>query len=32
MDVNRIATDFVTITTLPPNFKLLQVSIYSDAN
>jgi len=32
MDVSRVATDFVTISTLPKNFKLLQISIYSDAN
>lgn len=32
MDVTRVATDFVTISTLPANFKLLQVSIFSDAN
>ena len=32
MDVSRVATDFVTISTLPKNFKLLQVSIFTEAN
>ena len=32
MDVSRVATDFVTIQTLPKTFKLLQVSLISDAN
>lgn len=32
MDVSRVATDFVTISTLPKTFKLLQVSIFTDAN
>ena len=32
MDVSRIATDFVTISTLPSGQKLLQISIHSDAN
>jgi hypothetical protein len=32
MDVSRVATDFVTIQTLPKTFKLLQVSMIADAN
>jgi hypothetical protein len=32
MDVSRISTDFVTISTLPKGQNLLQVSIYSEAN
>ena len=32
LDVSRIATDFVTITTLPKDMKLLQLTIFSEAN
>jgi predicted RNase H-like nuclease (RuvC/YqgF family) len=32
MDVARVATDYVTIKTLPAGQKLVQITLYSEAN